>query len=255
MTARLPCALWLSPASTGSATALTSQNSTSTLNNRPRAKRKLRCLIACEFSGVVREAFRAEGWDAWSCDLRPTEIKGQHIQGNVEELLAQGGHWDLIICHPTCTNLANSSAKHLYLGMKKENGPNPARWKAMREGAAFFLKCYQANAPYVAVENPIMLGHAQRIIGAGPSQVVQPWMFGHKEVKATCLWLRGLPALIPTDNVKAETMALPYSERAKVHWCAPGPDREKMRSRTLPGLAAAMASQWTAHIKKELNLN
>jgi len=134
--------------------------------------------------------------------------------------------------------------------MKKENGYNEERWRQMREGAEFFRELYNADIPHIAVENPIMLGYAQDIIGVKPTQVVQPWMFGHKEVKATCLWLRNLPALIPTANVKEETMALTYAERAKVHYASPGPDRWKIRSRTLSGLAAAMATQWGSYLEE-----
>lgn len=208
---------------------------------------KPRVLVACEFSGVVRDAFAAWGWDAWSCDLLPTERPGNHIQKDALEAIKKLNPL-LLIAHPPCTYLANSSAKHLYKGMKKENGKNLHRWKGMRDGAAFFKALWEADVPHVAVENPIMLPYAKKIIGCGPTQIVQPWMFGHREVKATCLWLKNLPPLIPTNDVKAETMALPYAERAKVHYASPGPDRWKERSRTLTGLAEAMAEQWTWYL-------
>lgn len=148
------------------------------------------------------------------------------------------------IFHPVCRYLTNSGAKHLYLGMRKENGINPERWVNMEAGAAFFLRLWNAPIPRVAVENPIMHGHAQRIIGAKPTQIIQPWMFGHPETKATCLWLRNLPPLEEPDNVYDAMMALPIAQRARVHHTPPGPNREADRSRTLPGIGAAMAKFW-----------
>lgn len=205
----------------------------------------MRILIACECSGVVRRAFRDRGHDAWSCDLKPAEDGGPHIQGDAVEA-AYWGCWDLLIAHPVCRFLANSGAKHLYRGMKKENGPDPERWENMRQGAEFFLKFWRAPVPLKAIENPIMLGHAQRLIGAKPTQVIQPWMFGHMESKATCLWLDGLPKLVPTDDVRAAMLALPKSQSHRVHHMSPGPEREAERSRTLAGIADAMAEQWGA---------
>lgn len=194
----------------------------------------LRVLIACEFSGTVRDAFAARGHDAWSCDILPTERPGQHIVGDVLDVI--GGGWDLMVAHPPCTYLANSGAKHLYLGMKKEGGPCPYRWARMREGAAFFRALWTAPIPRVAIENPVMMGHAKALIGAEQSQSFQPYEFGHGEVKRTCLWLRGLPKLHPTQIVEGR--------EARVHKMAPSPDRWKERSRTFPGIAAAMAEQW-----------
>jgi hypothetical protein len=194
----------------------------------------LRVLIACEFSGTVRDAFAARGHDAWSCDILPTERPGQHIVGDVLDVI--GGGWDLMVAHPPCTYLANSGAKHLYLGMKKEGGPCPDRWTRMREGAAFFRALWTAPIPRVAIENPVIVGHAKALIGSGQSQSFQPYEFGHGEVKRTCLWLRGLPKLHPTQIVEGR--------EARVHKMAPSPDRWKERSRTFPGIAAAMAEQW-----------
>jgi hypothetical protein len=203
----------------------------------------MRVLVGCECSGVVREAFRALRHDAWSCDLKPAEDGSPfHIQGDVLDHLADG--WDLGIFHPVCRYLTNSGAKHLYLGMRKENGINPDRWAKMEAGAAFFLKLLNSPIPKVAVENPIMHRHAKAIIGVQQTQIVQPWMFGHLETKATCLWLRGLPPLEPTNNVYDAMMALPIAERARVHHMPPGPNREADRSRTLPGIGAAMARFW-----------
>jgi hypothetical protein len=136
----------------------------------------MRVLVACEFSGVVRRAFRALGHDAWSCDLLPAE-DGEtvwHFQDDARNRLTWA-HWDLMIAHPPCTFMANSGAKHLYIGMKKENGKNPERWRSMEDAAAFFLDLWNAPIDRIAVENPIMLGHAQQLIGTGPTQIIQPW--------------------------------------------------------------------------------
>lgn len=220
---------------------------------------RLRVLVACEYSGRVREAFRRLGHDAWSCDLLPSEDDSpHHIQGDVLPILGANSyytqnryHWDLMIAHPPCTYMANSGAKHLYLGMKKENGRNEDRWSRMAEAAAFFCKLLNADIPYIAIENPVMVGHALDLVGQNFTQSIQPWQFGHKEVKRTCLWLKGLPALSPTDNVYDEMMALPYSERAKVHYASPGPDRWKERSRTYQGIADAIAHQWAPFVESQ----
>jgi hypothetical protein len=197
-----------------------------------------RVLVACEFSGTVRDAFAARGFNAWSCDLLPTERPGQHFCDDVLHLLARDPWWDLVIAHPPCTYLANSGAKHLYRGMKKANGPDPARWENMRQSAEFF-KTFLALPCPIAIENPIMLGHAREIIGRGPDQIIQPWQFGHGETKATCLWLQGLPPLVPTDVVEGREQ--------RVFRMPPSADRWKERSRTFAGIAAAMAEQWGDH--------
>ncbi len=221
-------------------------------------RRKPTVLVLCEFSGVVRDAFARRGWNAWSCDLLSSDAGGQHIQGDALKVLdgtltgRWPKKWDLVIAHPPCTFIANSGAKHLYIGMNKRNGPCPVRWREMRKGAQFFKKLLTSNVKFIAVENPVMLGYAQDIIGVGPSQVTQPWMFGHLEVKATCFWLRNLPLLQPTNNVREATYALTYAERAKVHWCPPGPDRWKFRSTTYVGLANAMAAQWGDYVWQQL---
>lgn len=216
----------------------------------------MRVLVACECSGAVRDAFRARGHDAWSCDLQPSETPSAfHIQGDAiaaayghvtnagsrtdlhPEYVTPPRHWDLLIAHPECTYLANSGAKHLYAGMKAENGPNADRWAMMGAAAAFFLALWNAPIASKAIENPVMLGHPRRLFGIpAPTQTIQPWQFGHGETKATCLWLSGLPPLRPTNIVDGREQ--------RVFRMAPGPDRKKDRSRTFAGIAAAMAEQW-----------
>lgn len=151
----------------------------------------MRVLVACEFSGVVREAFRARGHAAVSCDLLPSlDNSDQHIQGNVLEVLDDG--WDLMIAHPPCTYLCNSGSKHLYLGGKKENGPDPARWQKMYEAESFFNEMLNAPIEKICVENPVPFGYASI---RRYDQKVQPWMFGHPEKKGTCFWLKNLDPL------------------------------------------------------------
>ncbi|WP_226998414.1 hypothetical protein [Tardibacter chloracetimidivorans] len=148
----------------------------------------------------------------------------------------------MLIAHPECTFLANSGAKHLYAGMKAENGPNPDRWAMMGAAATFFNMMLNAPIAHVAVENPIMLGHPRRLFGIPtPTQTIQPHEYGHGETKATCLWLRNLPPLMPTNPVEGREQ--------RVWKMGPGPDRKKERSRTFPGIAAAMAEQWGDYIR------
>jgi hypothetical protein len=198
-------------------------------------------LVACERSGVVRRAFRARGHEAWSCDLEPADDGSEyHIQGDALRVAYHFMPWDLLIAHPECTYLANSGAKHLYAGMKAENGPNPDRWAHMGAAAAFFKAMLDAPVYMVAVENPIMLGHPKRLFGIpDPTQIIQPWQFGHGETKATGLWLKNLPPLRPTNIVEGREQ--------RVFKMAPGPNRKRDRSRTYEGIAAAMAEQWAAH--------
>ncbi len=181
----------------------------------------MRVLVACEFSGIVREAFKAAGHDAWSCDLLPTEIPGQHIEGDAIEVLTREA-WDLVIAHPPCTFLAVSGARWF-----------KDRMKAQDEAAKFFMAFTSSTTQKYCIENPISVMSTR---WRKPDQIIQPWMFGHGETKATCLWLKGLPKLQPTNVVEGR---LP-----RVHLEPPSPDRWKNRSRTLPGIAAAMASQW-----------
>lgn len=207
----------------------------------------MRVLVACEYSATVRDAFRALGHDAWSCDLLPTEGDPRwHIEDSILHVLTGSRclGWDLMIAHPPCTYLTYAGAKHLYIDGRKENGRDEARWTAMREGAEFFRALLCAPIDRIAVENPIMLAEARKIAGRRPDQIIQPWQFGHPESKRTGLWLKGLPPLVPTHNLEAEMLALPAKLRNRVHYMAPGPDRWKERSRTYAGIAAAMAAQW-----------
>ena len=180
----------------------------------------MRVLIACEYSGTVRDAFLARGHDAMSCDLLPTENPGPHYQGDVRDVLGDG--WDLMIAHPPCTHLAVSGARWF-----KDKQVEQA------EALDFVRLLLEAPIPRIALENPISI-ISSRI--RKPDQIIQPWQFGHGETKATCLWLRNLPKLTPTQIVNGR--------EARVHRMAPGPDRWKERSRTYAGLAAAMAAQW-----------
>jgi len=182
----------------------------------------MRVLVACEFSGIVRDAVAARGHDVWSCDLLPSERPGQHIEGDVLDVLDDG--WEVMIAHPPCTYLAVSGA----------------RWFAQREreqaeALDFVRALLDAPVPRIALENPVSV-ISTRI--RKPDQIVQPWQFGHGETKAICLWLKNLPLLVPTDIVDGR--------EPRVHHASPGPDRWRERSRTYPGLAAAMADQWTA---------
>ena len=186
----------------------------------------MKVLVACEFSGIVRDAFLERGHDAISCDLLPTERPGPHIQGDVRPLLRE--RWDLVIAHPPCTYLANSGVRWLH--------ERPERWREMEGAAQFFLACLQANGRMVAVENPTMHKYALSIVGRAPNCAVQPYEFGHQESKRTCFWTRGLPPLMPTGIMQVRNQT--------VHRESPGPDRWKKRSLTFPGIAAAMADQW-----------
>lgn len=196
----------------------------------------MKVLVACEYSGRVRDAFIAQGHDAMSCDLLPTDAVGPHYRGDVFDLdLAQ---FDLMVAHPPCTYLTNAGVTWLHR--------DPDRWAKLDDGAAFFKRLLDAPIPRICVENPIMHKYAkERIGGVKQTQVVQPWMFGHMEQKATCLWLKGLPALTPTDNVKEAMMALPDNQRQRLHFLPPSADRWKLRSTTYQGVADAMAAQWS----------
>lgn len=180
----------------------------------------MRLLVACEFSGIVRDAFTTKGWDAWSCDLLPSERPGNHIQGDVLEVLGDG--WDLMIAHPPCTHLAVSGARHFARKQREQT-----------DALEFVRRLLDAPIPRIALENPVSI-ISSRI--RGPDQIIQPWMFGHGETKATCLWLKNLWPLVPTNPVEGR--------EGRVHRMAPSPDRWKERSRTYEGIAKAMAEQW-----------
>jgi len=193
----------------------------------------VKVLVVCEYSGRVRDAFRAKGHEAISCDLLPTEVPGPHIVGDALAAI-RDVQPDLLIAHPPCTYLANSGVRWLYGG--KGTTIDPVRWGQMEEGAAFFASLLNADVPMVAVENPVMHGYARAIIGRGQDQIVHPWQHGHGEQKATGLWLRGLPLLVPSDIVEGREQ--------RVWRMGPSADRWKERSRTFSGIAAAMAAQW-----------
>jgi len=180
----------------------------------------MKIIIGCEFSAIVRDAFIARGHDAWSCDLLPCERGGNHIQGDVVKILNDG--WDLGIFHPPCTHLAVSGARWF---KTKQVEQRKAIW--------FFLELARCSIPKTCTENPIGI---MSTIWRKPDQIIQPWQFGHGETKATCLWLKNLPDLTPTNIVSGRL--------ARAHKEPPGPDRWKNRSRTLIGVAEAMATQW-----------
>ena len=180
----------------------------------------MKVLIACEYSGTVRDAFIAQGHDAISCDLLSTDAPGPHYQGDVRDILNDG--FDLMIAHPPCTHLAVSGAR--WFKDKQEE---------QAEALDFVRLLLSAPIDKIALENPISI-ISSRI--RKPNQIIQPWQFGHGETKATCLWLKNLPCLTPTNIVEGR--------EAKVHRMSPGPDRWKLRSTTYKGIAQAMAEQW-----------
>jgi len=185
----------------------------------------MRVLVACEYSGVVRDAFIAEGHDAMSCDLLPTESPGPHYEGLVQDVLEDG--WDLMIAHPPCDHLAVSGAR--WFKEKQADG-------RQQDAINFFMLLAEANIHHICIENPVCIMSTQ---WRKPDQIIQPWQFGHGETKATCLWLKNLPLLKPTDIVEGR--------EPRVHRMPPGPDRWKERSRTFTGIAKAMAEQWGAY--------
>lgn len=182
----------------------------------------MRVLIACEFSGVVREAFRKRGHDAWSCDLLPSDDNSKfHIKGNCMTAINHL-HWDMMIAHPPCTHLAVSGARWF-----------KDKFEEQKEAIRFFMCLATTEIEKIAIENPI------GIMSTGwrkPDQIIQPWQFGHGETKATCLWLKNLPKLEPTNIVEGR--------EARIHKMPPSKDRWKLRSITYQGIADAMAEQW-----------
>jgi len=180
----------------------------------------MKILVACEYSGTVRDAFKAKGHDVMSCDLLDTDVPGNHYKGNVFDILNDG--WDLMIAHPPCTHLAVSGAR--WFKEKKEE---------QIEALNFVKMLFDAPIEKIALENPISIISSKI---RKPDQIIQPWMFGHGETKATCLWLKNLPKLIPTDIVEGREQ--------RIHKLPPTPDRWKIRSKTFEGIAKAMAEQW-----------
>ena len=184
----------------------------------------MRVLVACEYSGAVRDAFIRGGHEAMSCDLLPTDAPGPHYQGDLFNVIEYP--WDLLIAHPPCTHLAVSGSRHF--ADKKMDGRQQA-------AVSFFMQIVRRSAhiPRVAIENPVCIMSS---MWRKPDQTIQPWMFGHGETKATCLWLKGLPKLRPTNIVEGR--------EARIHKMPPSADRWKLRSETYPGIAQAMADQW-----------
>lgn len=180
-----------------------------------------RVLVACEYSGSVRDAFARRGWDAWSCDLLPSEKPGNHRQCDVREILDEG--WDIMVAHPPCTHLAVSGARWF-----------AAKQREQAEALDFVRLLLSAPIPRIALENPVSIISSKI---RKPDQVIQPWQHGHGETKATCLWLKNLPRLAPSNVVEGREQ--------RIWKLPPSADRWKERSRTFPGIAEAMANQWT----------
>lgn len=203
----------------------------------------MKVLVACEFSGVVRDEFNKLGHDAWSCDLIPTESTrdtGKHLEGDVRIWISEewqnsrvGCKWDLMIAHPPCTRLCNSGVRWLH---------ERDLWDEMREAALFFKELLEAPIPKIAVENPIMHKYALEIIGRKHDQTIQPWMFGEDASKRTCLWLKNLPLLTPTKIIKKKRYA--NQTPSGQNKLGPSEDRAKLRSITYKGIAKAMAEQF-----------
>ena len=193
----------------------------------------VKILIACEFSGTVRDAFRQKGHDAWSCDLLPSEgeFTQFHYQEDVLEVL-ECEKFDMMIAHPPCTDLAVSGAAWF-----KEKIADGRQQRALD----FVQKLMNAPIHRICVENPISVISSKI---CKPDQIIQPWMFGHPESKATCLWLKNLPKLQETNNVREEMLKLPKNKQQRLHYLPPTKDRGKLRSKTFSGIAEAMASQW-----------
>lgn len=200
----------------------------------------MRILVACEESQVVCKAFRELGHNAYSCDIQ--ECSGDHpewhIQGDVMKHINDG--WDMMIAHPPCTYLCNSGVRWLY---NKDGSNNWDRWDKLDDAIHFFMILQGAPIPKICIENPIPHKYAKNKIGEY-TQLIQPWMFGHKETKATCLWLKGLQLLKETDNVKKYMYQLSNKLKYRIHYMSPGKERSKLRSKTFEGIAKAMANQW-----------
>ena len=186
----------------------------------------MKILIACESSATVRDAFIKKGHNAVSCDLLPTEREGPHYQGDVRDILHDG--WDMLIAFDPCTYQCNSGVRWLI--------DNPDRYKLLKESCELTRELLNTPIERIGRENPIPHKYAVKLIGRKYDQIIQPWQFGHGETKATCLWLKGLPLLKPTNIVSGR--------EARIHKMSPGPDRSRLRSITYQGVADAMAEQW-----------
>ena len=198
----------------------------------------MKVLIACEFSGIVRDAFTRRGHYAMSCDLLDGESENPeealHYKGDVFDILDR--EWDMMIAHPPCTHLAVSGARWFKDKVKEQN-----------EAITFVERLWSCHIPRIAIENPIGILSTRSKLGK-PTQIIQPWQHTHCETKATCLWLKNLPPLYPSNNVRADMMMTPKNKRNRIHYMSPGPDRSKERSRTYEGIASAMAQQWGGNI-------
>ena len=202
----------------------------------------MKILIACEFSGIVRDAFIRRGHDAVSCDLLPTETPGPHIMGDVLDVI--GGGWDMMVAHPTCTRLANSGVR--WLSAPPKGRTLVEMWQELNDGAAFYVALRDAPIPKKAIENPIMHPHAKKLIEPKKRHIVQPWWFGDPAFKSMGFELFGLPELTPTNMLTPpKSGTKEHKEWSYIHRASPGPDRWKVRSRMFPGLADAMADQWS----------
>lgn len=210
------------------------------VNKRPGLFLTMRVLVACEESQAVTKELRRLGHEAFSCDIDPCSggHPEWHLQEDVTPLLKQ--RWDMIIAFPPCTHLAVSGAA--WFEQKRKDG---------RQQAAidFFMLFVNAECERIAIENPVGI---MSTIYKKPSQIVQPYEYGHMEQKKTCLWLKGLPLLQPTNNVYAQMMELPKNKRERLHYLPPSPERAKLRSKTFPGIAKAMAEQWAGENKEGL---
>lgn len=216
----------------------------------------MRVLIACEESQEVCKAFRELGHEAYSCDIQePSGGRPEwHILGDALKAIEGGqvttmdgqvhevGKWELLIAHPPCTHLSVSGSRWFTEGKKP-------LWM-LYDAAAFFLRFSAADVERIAIENPVS---RMSSLWRKPDCVIHPWQFGHAEEKTTCLWLKNLPALAPTKDVKNEMMRKSQRERERLHWLSPGPERAKLRSKTFPGIARAMAEQWGGDIREDKN--
>ena len=200
----------------------------------------MKILIACEYSGIVRDAFTRKGHDAMSCDILPTESEGKHYQGDIFDVLYDD--WDMMIAHPPCTHLSVSGARWFTEGKKD--------WSLQIDALDFVRKLLDAPINKIALENPVSVISTKI---RKPDQTINPYQFGHTEQKRTCLWLKNLPKLKETNNVKEEMMKLPIAVRTRIHWLGSGKGKE--RSKFYTGIAEAMADQWGNEVEGEKQMS